>query len=82
MFSNYYQISYAHMSSLLRLRSGDTASGRCDILTQFPRISTGIVGADPVKEIDICVHLAVPGCIECYRLGFTVKFVAKFRSGG
>jgi hypothetical protein len=45
-------------------------------------ISTGIVGTDPVKEIDICMHLAGPGCVEYYRLGITVKFVAKYRSAG
>lgn len=38
-------------------------------------ISTGVVGVDPGKEIDICVHLAGPDCVQCYRLRFTVKFV-------
>jgi hypothetical protein len=41
-------------------------------------ISSGIVGADPAKEIDMRVHLAGRGCIECRRLGFAVKFVTKY----
>jgi hypothetical protein len=70
------------MPSLLRLCGEDTATGRCDLLAQFIRGSAGIVGADSVKEIDICVHLAGCGCNECYRLGFAVKFVAKYERAG
>ena len=33
-------------------------------LTKFTGISSDIVVADPAKEIDICVHLAGPDCIE------------------
>ena len=57
----------------------DAASGRCDVITRFARMRSGIVEADPAKEIDIRVRLAGPGYTECYRLRFTVKFVRKHK---
>jgi hypothetical protein len=52
------------------------------MLIQFTRLSSGIVGADPAKEIDICVHLTGCGCSDCYRLGFAAKFVTKYGRAG